>query len=71
MILDIKNTFIISKMNNVPKTFFCESGLTKSLCSTETDLGSLGRETSVFGFVSLPWFALSICTVILSLVTSP
>lgn len=71
--LDLKSTFILSKMNNVPQTFFCESGLTKRLCSTETDLDSLGREGDVFAFGldSLPWFALYICTVIMSLVTTP
>lgn len=71
MILNIKNIFIISKINKEPPTRFCESSLTKSFCSTETDLGSLGRETFAFGSASLPWFALYICTITLSLVTTP
>lgn len=71
MILNIKSTFIISKMNNVPPVPFCESGLTKSLCSAETELGSLGGETSEFGLASLAWFALHNCTIILNLVTTP
>lgn len=67
MVLNIKGTFNISKMNNVPPILLCESNLTKSLCSTEIDLGSFGRDTFAFSLASVAWFAWYIYSVILSM----
>jgi len=56
MILNIKGTFNIGKMNSIPPTLSCESHLTKSFCSTEIDLVSFGKDTFAFSLASLPWF---------------
>lgn len=67
MMLHIKGTFNITKMNNVPPILFCESNLTKSFCSTEIYPGSSGRENFTFSLASLPCCAWYICSVIFSM----
>lgn len=70
LILSIKGTFNITKLNNVPPILLCESNLTKSFSSIEIDPGSSGRENLAFSLVSLPWFAWCICSVIFSTANS-